>query len=279
MPLRGCIGLGCVTSILIAITLSIVIYGLVQQLVPPRPERHPEQSAGAALPAGTSAVGAAEPLEGDKSREAQMVLGALVGIGLSAACGYRVFAPPLAAVIAFRAGLVTVTPEWQHIFGSDLALVILAVAAIVEVAGYYIPWVDNALDTIALPAAMLAGTLLTASFITSMDPTLRWALAGIAGVTQAGVIQSTTAVMRGLSSVTTGGLANHLLATAEGVAAVVMSLLALLMPVIAVSLGLGMGIAGIFYFRGRLVRRLRRRRVAKAMAAKGGGPTASSTSV
>ena len=58
---------------------------------------------------------------------------------------------------------------------------IFLVAAIFEIGGYYIPWIDNLLDTIASPASIVAGTVITASFVTGLDPWLQWLLGVIAG--------------------------------------------------------------------------------------------------
>src|SRR5438445_1621214 len=142
------------------------------------------------------------------------VLSLLIGIGLSAACGFRVFVPLLVVSIASRTGHLHLSHgfEWM---GSDAALIAFAAATVLEIAGYYIPWVDNLLDTIASPAAVVAGTLITASLVTDISPFLKWTLAVIAGGGAAGLIQGTTVVARGASSTGTGGLANPLLATAE----------------------------------------------------------------
>src|SRR3954447_18423505 len=51
--------------------------------------------------------------------------------------------------------------------GSTPALLSFAVATVLEIAGYYIPWVDNLLDTVATPAAVVAGIVVTASAMTT----------------------------------------------------------------------------------------------------------------
>ena len=79
----------------------------------------------------------------------------------------------------------------------------------------YIPWIDNLLDSVASPAAIIAGTLITASFITGMDPWLQWLLALIAGGGMAGAVQATTVVTRASSTVTTGGLGNPIVSSVE----------------------------------------------------------------
>jgi hypothetical protein len=109
----------------------------------------------------------------------------------------------------------------------------LAVAAVVEVLAYYIPVVDNLLDTVATPAALVAGTLVAAATMTNLPPVVKWATAIIAGGGAAGVTQGVTALLRGKSTVGTGGWANPGLAI---VGAVLVSALALLAPFVAVGL-------------------------------------------
>jgi len=160
-------------------------------------------------------------------------LSVLVGFGLSAACGFRVFVPLLVVSIASHSGHLQLSPgfEWM---GSDAALVAFATATVLEIAGYYIPWVDNLLDTVASPAAIIAGTLVTASLVTDMSPFLKWTLAVIAGGGVAGLVQGATVVTRGASSAGTGGLANPILATAELGGSLITSLLSLIAPALVV---------------------------------------------
>src|SRR5207247_11030604 len=118
------------------------------------------------------------------------LLSFLVGIGLSAACGFRVFVPLLVVSIASYTGHLHLSSgfEWM---GSTAALIAFAPATALEIAGYYVPWVDNLLDTIASPAAVIAGTLITASLVAGMRPLLKWALAVIAGGGVAGLVRGT----------------------------------------------------------------------------------------
>jgi hypothetical protein len=165
----------------------------------------------------------------------ETVLGLAVGVGLSAACGFRVFVPMLLAGLAVRTGHLEFAQgfEWM---GSTPALISFGAATALEVLAYYVPWLDNALDSVASPAAVIAGTLITASMITDLDPFLRWTLALIAGGGVAGIVQSGTVFTRGMSTTTTGGLANPILATVELGGSLLTSVLALLLPFIAVTL-------------------------------------------
>jgi len=158
-----------------------------------------------------------------------------VGIGLSAACGFRVFVPLLVMSIAALSGHLTLASQFQWI-GTYPALIAFSVATALEIGGYFIPWVDHLLDTIATPAAVVAGIIVMSSMLTSMDPFLKWTLAVIAGGGIAGVVQSGTVLTRAASTSTTGGIANPIVATVELGLSVFMSFLALVLPVVAMLL-------------------------------------------
>jgi hypothetical protein len=173
-----------------------------------------------------------------------------IGLGLAAASGLRVFLPMFALSLALRAEWVTANPglEW---LGSTPALLALGVATLLEVAAYYIPWVDNLLDSLATPAAVVAGVLLTATVLTGFDPMVRWALAIIVGGGVAGTVQGATTATRSLSSLTTGGLANPVVATVELGGALLMAIFSLLLPFFALALLLVAAILTWRFFRRR----------------------------
>jgi hypothetical protein len=165
----------------------------------------------------------------------ELFISLALGIGLSAACGFRIFVPLLVMSAAANTGYLELADSFAWV-GTYPALLAFAVATLLEVLAYYIPWVDNLLDSVATPAAAVAGTLVTAAVITDMDPWLRWTLAVIAGGGTAGVVQAGTAVLRGLSSMATGGFGNFLVATGELIGAVTTALLALFWPFVALLL-------------------------------------------
>jgi hypothetical protein len=164
-----------------------------------------------------------------------MVLSLFIGLGLAAACGFRVFVPLLIMSLASRAevGHLTLGPHFTWI-GSTPALLAFSVATVLEIAGYYIPWVDNLLDTVATPTAIVAGILVTASAMTTdVSPFLKWTLAVLAGGGTTAVFQGITATARHISSFTTGGLGNPVLATAEAGGSALLAVLAITLPVVA----------------------------------------------
>ena len=120
--------------------------------------------------------------------------------------------------------------------GTPSALIVLGVAATAEILGYYIPGVDNLLDTLATPAALVAGTVISAAVITDLPPMVKWATAIIAGGGIAGLMQSTTALLRAKSTVMTGGIGNPVIATTELGSSLIVSLLALAAPFVALLL-------------------------------------------
>lgn len=161
------------------------------------------------------------------------------GVGLAAACGFRVFVPLLVLSIAATLGAVPLSNDFSWL-ATTPALVALATATVMEIAAYYVPWLDHALDVVATPAAVLAGVVTTAAVITDLSPVLRWALALVAGGGVAGAVQGATVLVRLKSGVTTAGVANPLVSTGETASSTVTSVLAIIVPLIAFLLVLAM---------------------------------------
>ena len=162
----------------------------------------------------------------------ETILGLCIGVGLSAASGFRVFMPLLVMSVAALMGWFEPLKgfEWLAMPAVCLAL---TVATISEIAAYYVPWVDNLLDTVATPAAMIAGTLTTMAVSSGeMSQFASWASAIIVGGGTAGVVQMSTVAARGVSTATTGGLGNFVVATGELLGSIVLSILAFVMPVV-----------------------------------------------
>ena len=178
------------------------------------------------------------------------LLSVCLGLGLAAACGFRIFVPLLVMNLAVRAGWLELGASFSWI-ASDPALIAFAVATALEVGAYYVPWLDNLLDTVASPAAVVAGVIVTASVVTGMDPWLRWTLAVIAGGGVAGTVQSLTVGTRQVSALTTAGLGNPLVSTAEMGGSLALGLLAVLVPALA-----GLAVVALLVI---LFRRRRRR--------------------
>jgi len=162
---------------------------------------------------------------------AQSVLGVAIGLGLSAACGFRVFVPLLALGLAGHTGQLALSPGFAWL-GTTPALVALGTATVLEIGAYYVPWIDNLLDLVATPAAVAAGVLTSASVIVDLPPMVRWGIALIGGGGVAGLVQGATVLLRVKSAALTGGVGNPVVSTMELVGSVITAILAIVLPVL-----------------------------------------------
>lgn len=191
----------------------------------------------------------------------QIILSLSMGIALAASCGFRVFIPLLAVALTARFADMRLSTELAWVT-SDIALYCLTAAAVVEIISYYVPVVDNALDALQTPLVLIAGALLTSGMMPELPEYIRWGLGIVAGAGTAGAVHAGTATVRGASTATgvapaVGG--NALIATVENICSVIGSLLAIVVPVLAVLGLIIMGCAALF-----IIRRIRRRRTARA---------------
>lgn len=160
------------------------------------------------------------------------LLSAFIGIGLAAASGFRVFLPMFSASLASYFGWIPITDSFQWL--NELPILItLGIATIVEILAYYIPLIDNFLDTISVPLATISGAILFASQFVDVGTFPQWALALIAGGGTAAAISSGFAGARATSTTTTGGIGNSIVATTETAGAGIMSILAIALPIVA----------------------------------------------
>lgn len=180
-----------------------------------------------------------------------------MGISLSACCGFRVFLPFFISSSLSYFGGYDIVPgfDWMN---SPAAVVGFGVASIVEIIAYYIPIVDHALDAIAAPLSIAAGTVISASLFTEMHPGLQWGLAALLGGGAAGTVQAGTTVTRLTSAGLTAGLGNPVVATIENFLATVLSFLAFIMPIL-VFMTIVVMITTLFL----LYRKLRRKKLMK----------------
>lgn len=182
----------------------------------------------------------------------EIIFSIFLGIGLAAAVGFRVFLPLLFLSLAGFYDYVPLNENWEWV-GSLTAVITLVVATLVEIFGYYIPWFDNILDTIAVPLAAVAGTAVMVATVGDLDPAITWALAIIAGGGTAAAIKGNASAVRLTSTATTGGIANPVVATVETGSAVVMSLASVFIPMIAFLL-----VLYIFYLIYKFYKKLRK---------------------
>ncbi|ALR32260.1 MULTISPECIES: DUF4126 domain-containing protein [Chryseobacterium] len=160
------------------------------------------------------------------------VLSAFIGIGLAAATGFRVFLPMFAVSLASYLHWIPMNEQFEWLAGLP-TLITTGIATIVEILAYYIPFIDHLLDTVSVPMATAAGSVLFASQFADLGTFPQWALALIAGGGTAATISSGFAGIRAASTATTGGLGNSVVGTTETAGAGIMSVLAMAAPVIA----------------------------------------------
>lgn len=175
----------------------------------------------------------------------ELILDILIGIGLASACGFRIFVPLLVMSIAALSGYLQLTPEFAWI-GTYPALIVFIIATITEITAYYVPVVDNLLDTVATPIAIIAGILVTSSLIQDMSPLLRWSLAIIGGGSAAGLTQISTSAIRANSTAFTGGLGNSIINTLEILASIITCIIALFVPALILIV---LAVVSILYFK------------------------------
>ena len=158
-----------------------------------------------------------------------------LGIGLAASVGFRVFVPLFALSLASYFNLWELNDSWQWI-GSTTALITFGVATIVEIVAYFIPYIDNILDTIAVPLAAIAGTAVMVSTVADLSPVFTWALAIIAGGGTAAVVAGSSGAARLTSTASTGGIANPLVGLFETGTSIVISIISIFLPILAIIL-------------------------------------------
>ncbi len=191
--------------------------------------------------------------------EKEIITAVAIGIGLSASCGFRVFVPMLVASIAAKTGIFPVHEGFQWL-ASWPAIISFGTATVVEILAYYIPFVDNLLDTLTTPLAIGGGTLLLTSVLPIDNEFLKWASGFLFGGGAAAAIQGGTVLTRLASSKLTAGTGNAVVATGEHAAAFGISFLSLVIPLIIAALAIIL----IFYFISKFGDKLFRRQTTSA---------------
>jgi len=181
-----------------------------------------------------------------------VLLSVATGIALAAAAGFRAFVPLLAAGIAIHLGYVEPARGFDWL-GEPIVLVTLAVAAVTEIAAYYVPGVDHALDLIGAPVAVAAGIVAAAGVMVGLPEWLRWLTAIGAGGAVATAGHALNAVGRAKTGAVSGGLGNPVYSTAELAGSLLLAALAFLLPFIAAIAVLALGAWALQRWRRRRV--------------------------
>ena len=178
--------------------------------------------------------------------------------GLSAASGLNAYVPLLVI------GLLARFTNLIHLHGPydvlthPVVLVALAVLAALDFVGDKVPAVDHVLHLIGLVVHPVAGAVLFLA-ANSDTGTVNPVLAAVCGLALAGGIHAARATARPVATATTAGVANPLVSFAEDVVALVLSILAVVVPFVAAVLVLLL-VAALVQF----VRRRRRRAVKRS---------------
>jgi hypothetical protein len=159
----------------------------------------------------------------------EIIIALCLGMTLSAGCGFRVFVPPLMLSLAAIYGHFPLSSGFEWL-GTTEAVIALSIATTLEISAYFIPWIDNLLDTVKVPVAVAIGTVITAATLGHTDPVLQWTLAAIAGGGTAGIMGTLASITRLVSTGVTGGLGNFIIATIEAIGSISLSILGITFP-------------------------------------------------
>jgi hypothetical protein len=171
------------------------------------------------------------------------VLELLTGTGLAASAGLNAYIPLLAVGLLGRyTTLVTLPPAWDWL-SNEWVLLILAALLVVEVVADKVPVIDSFNDVVQTVVRPTAGGLAfgagtSAETVTVSDPGTffsgsEWVPVA-AGVLIALLVHALKATARPVINATTAGFGAPVVSTAEDATSVVMSVLALLLPVLIV---------------------------------------------
>jgi hypothetical protein len=176
----------------------------------------------------------------------ELLLQITTGIGLSAACGCRLFVTLLVLGLGGALGLIPVGHNW---FSSTTALIVVTIGTVLEVMAFYRPRLDNLMDAVALPTAVLTGMIVMETVVYKLPDLGRWALAILLGGGITLVLQTATTLIRADLTSRTGGINNGVFATIELGAALGIALMVLIEPrVTAIGVLILLGFAGRFLY-------------------------------
>ncbi len=184
-------------------------------------------------------------------------MGAIISLfsalGLSTAAGLNAYIPLLVVgLLARYTNLIQLGSPYDALT-NPWVLLGLALIALIDLIGDKVPGIDHALHLVGTVIHPVAGLILGLATTSGghVDPTL----AAVAGFAAAGITHGTRMVARPIATATTAGTANPVISILEDITALIMSIIAILVPVLAFLLILVM--AFIMY---RVIRGIVRRR-------------------
>lgn len=189
------------------------------------------------------------------------VLIIVTGMGLAASAGLNAYIPLLIAAILTRIDVISLQPPYD-VLGSWPAIAILVVLLAVEFIADKVPAVDSVNDIVQTIIRPASGALLFAGAV-APDSTWTGAAAVIAGLGTAAGVHAVKSTVRPVANVTTGGVAAPVLSILEDLAAIALSIAAILLPILAAVMLIGLIVAMVLLLRAAVHRR-RRSGAAKA---------------
>jgi uncharacterized membrane protein len=177
-----------------------------------------------------------------------------LGISLAACAGLRAWLPLFAVGLSVRFGVLPLGDSFRFL-GSNTALTVFLIATLIELIADKIPLVDHALDALSTFLKPVAGIVLAASVMWTVDDPIVALALGVMVGTPAAILPHTAKVtMRGILSPITAGLAAPILSFLEDVIAFGLVALAILAPFVVA--------AGVILF-GLVTGRFVRKRLAR----------------
>jgi hypothetical protein len=161
-----------------------------------------------------------------------LLIAGACGIVLAASAGLRAFMPLFGVGLASRLLDWPIAPSMEWL-SSDVGLIGLGVATLVELAADKVPMVDHALDVLHTIAGPLAGALVTFSIWGDWPPAVAGILAVALGAPVAGVVHAISATTRIKSTILSAGAFNPAVSLAEDGISVGAILIALVLPILA----------------------------------------------
>jgi len=157
--------------------------------------------------------------------------GLLAAFGLSGAAGLNAWLPLLAVGLGDRAGWVELGAPYDTL-ASTPGLLVVGALLVLDLIGDKVPVLDSVLHSIGLLIAPASGAVLFAAQ-TDLTTDLNPAVGAVLGAFTAGGLQAGRAAVRPFVTASTGGIGNPAVSAAEDGTSLVLTVLALLVPVLA----------------------------------------------
>lgn len=175
----------------------------------------------------------------------------LSGLTLAAPAGLNAYIPLLGAALAQRFGWIELEEPFDAL-GSWWLIAVIVLLLLVEVVADKVPAVDTANDAVQTVVRPVAGGILAVAASGAVDIS-PWILA-VAGVLITGAVHAVKASARPVVNLSTAGVGGPVVSTIEDVVAAVLTVLALVVPLLAF-----VAIAALVIWAVLVVRRFRRR--------------------